>query len=83
MTELVKKFDCKNRDHVEWLKYFTNSMARATSGHKTDVDIVKAMDSNPLSVSVEVPAMPYIHFQLAMKYTTAVLNGEAWVPTNA
>lgn len=82
MTELVKKFDCKNHEHVEWLKYFTNAMAKATSGHASDVDIVKAMEMNPLRVEVEVPAMPYIHFQLAMKYTTAVLNGDAWIPTN-
>jgi hypothetical protein len=81
MTDLVKKFDCKNKEHVEWLKHFTNSMARATSGDKVDVDIVKVMEMNPLNVTVEIPAMPYIHFQVAMKYTTAVLNGDAWIPT--
>lgn len=80
MTELVKKFDCKNQQHVEWLKYFTNAMAKATSGEKADVDIVKTMNENPLGVKVEIPSMPYIHFQLAMKYTTAVLNGHAWIP---
>ena len=80
MTELVKKFDCKNQEHVEWLKYFTNSMAKATSGHKANVDIVQAMEKNPLGVAVEIPAMPYIHFQLAMKYTTAVLNASAYIP---
>jgi len=82
MTELVKKFDCKNTEQVEWLKYFTNAMAKATSGHNADVDIVEAMKKNPLGVDVEIPALPYIHFQLAMKYTTAVLNGDAWIPDN-
>ena len=52
MTDLVKKFDCKNKEHVEWLKHFTNSMARATSGDKVDVDIVKVMEMNPLNVTV-------------------------------
>jgi len=40
------------------------------------------MKKNPLGVDVEIPALPYIHFQLAMKYTTAVLNGDAWIPDN-
>ncbi|AUT19151.1 hypothetical protein DSLPV1_180 [Dishui lake phycodnavirus 1] len=80
MTDLVKKFDCKNKEHVEWLKRFTSDMAMATSGGRADADIVKTMNENPLGVSVEIPSIAYIHFQLAMKYTTAVLNRDAWIP---
>jgi len=80
MTDLVKKFDCKDHAHVEWLKRFTGAMAKATSGDKADTDIVKIMDENPLGVKVEIPSIAYIHFQVAMKYTTAVLNGQAWIP---
>jgi len=82
MTDLVKNFDCKHKSHVEWLKRFTTSMAKATSGDKTDTDIVGVMNENPLGVKVEIPSIAYIHFQVAMKYTTAVLNGEAYIPTN-
>ena len=80
MTELVKKFDCKDKSHVEWLKKFTGAMAKATSGEKADMDTGGGMNENPLDVKGEIPSIAYIHFQVAMKYTTAVLNGDAYIP---
>lgn len=82
MTDFVKNFDCKNEAHVMWLKEVGQAMAKATSGEK--VDIEKIVNENPLENSPKMTNMmdwAYVHFQLAMKYTNAVLSLEAFVPT--
>lgn len=82
MTDFVKNFDCKNEEHVLWLKHVGEVMTKVTMGEK--VDLVSAVNTNPLANSPKMsnPAdWAYIHFQLAMKYSTAVLSGNAFVPT--
>ena len=79
----VKGFDCKNEEHVMWLKHVGEVMVKSISGKK--VDLVSAVNDNPLTnkPKMTIPTdWAYIHFQLAMKYTNAVLNSEAFVPTN-
>lgn len=81
MTEFVKNFDCKNEDHVMWLKNVGEVMTKVTMGEK--VDLVSAVNMNPLTGAPKMsnPAdWAYIHFQLAMKYSTAVLSGNAFIP---
>ena len=81
MADFVKQFDCKNIKHVIWLKELGSSMARSIGGGKAD--IVKLIKENPLpgKPSMDnVMDFAYVHFQLCMKYTNAVLNGEAYVP---
>jgi hypothetical protein len=79
----VKNFDCKNEKHVMWLKDAGQGMVKVTAGER--YDIAKVVNNNPLPGS---PRMgnpmdwAYIHFQLAMKYANAVLNGDAFVPVN-
>lgn len=82
MTDFVKNFDCKNEEHVLWLKLVGEVMTKATMGEK--VDLVSTVNTNPLinSPKMSNPAdWAYIHFQLAMKYSTAVLSGNAFIPT--
>lgn len=77
----VKGFDCNNEEHVMWLKEVGQGMAKLTSGEKYDV--IKDVNKNPLpgKPKMDNPMdWAYIHFQLAMKYTNAVLNGEAFIP---
>ena len=83
MAEFVKNFDCKNEDHVMWLKDVGQIMSKSMSGER--VDIMSAVNLNPLKNSPKMknPAdWAYVHFQLAMKYTTAVLSCDAFVPSN-
>lgn len=81
MATFVNAFDCKNETHVMWLKQIGADMAKAVNGEK--VDVINTIQTNPLS---GVPKMSnpadfaYIHFQLCMKYTNAVLNNDAFVP---
>jgi len=82
MTDFVKKFDCTNESHVMWLKDVGQAMAKATSGQK--VHIEQVVNNNPLEGHPKMSNMmdwAYVHFQLAMKYTNAVLSCEAFVPT--
>ena len=82
MSEFVKNFDCKDEKHVMWLKEVGEIMAKVTMGGKAD--IIGSVNNNPLknTPTMTSPAdWAYIHFQLAMKYTNAVLNCDAFVPT--
>jgi hypothetical protein len=81
MVNFVKEFDCKDEKHVMWLKKVGSAMAKTTTGEK--VDIIGIVNDNPIRGN---PTMnnpmdwAYIHFQLAMKYTNAVLNQDAFIP---
>jgi hypothetical protein len=82
MTAFVKGFDCKNEDHAMWLKKIGGVMAKSIGGDR--INILSAVNDNPLhgKPTIENPIdFAYIHFQLCMKYTNAVLNGEAFVPS--
>ncbi len=81
MANFVKEFDSKNEYHVMWLKEIGHAMAKTSGGKK--VDIIGIVNENPLPgkpTMSNVMDWAYIHFQLAMKYANAVLNGEAFVP---
>ena len=64
-----------------WLKKIGSAMAKTTTGEK--VDVIGIVNDNPIEGN---PTMnnpmdwAYIHFQLAMKYTNAVLNEDAFIP---
>ena len=81
MASFVRTFDCKNQEHVLWLKKLGETTAQSLSGGKTD--LIKVIADNPLP---DKPSMDnvmefaYIHFQLCMKYTNAVLSGDAFIP---
>lgn len=82
MTDFVKNFDCKNKEHVLWLRDVGQAMAKATSGER--VDIEKIVNDNPMDGNTTMKNMmdwAYIHFQLAMKYSNAVLSCDAYLPT--
>ena len=82
MVNFVKGFECKNESHVMWLKKVGGAMARAT-GDGDKVDVIGIVNDNPIEGKPKMDNpmdWAYIHFQLAMKYTNAVLNGEAFVP---
>lgn len=81
MSEFVKNFDCKDEEHVMWLKEVGEIMAKVTMGGKAD--IIGSVNNNPLknTPTMTSPAdWAYIHFQLAMKYANSVLSGDAFIP---
>jgi hypothetical protein len=82
MAQFIRSFDCNNKDHVMWLKAAGQIMSRTLNGEM--IDILAIVNNNPLpgKPSMENPAdWASIHFQLAMKYTMAVLSCDAFVPT--
>ena len=81
MAEFVKNFDCKNEAHVMWLKDIGKAMAKVSTGEK--LDIAKIANNNPLPGTPKMKNpmdMAEIHFMLSMKYATAILNCDAFVP---
>ena len=77
--EFVKKFNPKDKAHVLWLKDVCTAMAKATSGDK--IDVFTVVNANPMHCTLSSPlSFAEVHFQLAMKYSAAVLNEDAWVP---
>jgi hypothetical protein len=77
--QFIHRFDPKDKEHVLWLKDVCAGMAKATGGDR--VDIIALANSNPFNCALSSPLdFAQAHFQLAMKYTSAVLSEEAWVP---
>lgn len=82
MSHFVLRFDCNDEKHVMWLKDVGEGMAKVIGGEK--FDILTLVNDNPLpgKPSMDNPMdWAYIHFQLCMKYTNAVLHCDAFVPT--
>ena len=77
--QFIHRFDPKDKEHVLWLKDVCTAMAKATGGDH--VDIITVANSNPFNCALSSPLdFAQAHFQLAMKYTSAVLSEDAWVP---
>ena len=75
----VKSFNPKEKSHVLWLKDVCTAMAKVSDGDM--VDIVTVANSNPFDLKLSSPLeLAEMHFQVAMKYTAAVLSEDAWVP---
>lgn len=75
----VKAFDPKEKSHVLWLKDLCIAMAKVSDGDK--IDIVAVANSNPFGATLTSPLeLAESHFQVAMKYTAAVLSEDAWIP---
>ena len=80
MAHFVKSFDCKNEEHVLWLKNIGNVTGKSMNGAK--LDLIGEVHNNPLPGSPTIENQTdwaYVHFQLCMKYANAVLNGDAFV----
>jgi hypothetical protein len=66
-----------------WLKRIGGVMTKSVNGER--IDLIAAVNNNPLPgrPTIENPVdFAYVHFQLCMKYANAVLNGDAFVPSN-
>lgn len=47
------------------------------------MNLLNIMNRNPMGVSMtekDIMDIVFVQFSLAMKYTKAILDGEAWVP---
>lgn len=79
MSDFVKEFNPREESHVMWLKAIGEAMAKATNGKRVNLDAV--VNDNPMGCTMTTMLdFAYVHFQLAMKYTAAVLNRDAFVP---
>jgi len=79
-NQFVEKFNPRTQSHVEWLKAMGEQMESLDP--KTQMNLSKSVNQNPMKARMNNPLdWVYIHFSLAMKYTKAVLSGEAWVPS--
>lgn len=78
-NQFVTKFNPRDQEHVEWLKEMGAQM-EALDPMK-QMNLSKLVNQNPMKARMNNPLdWVYIHFSLAMKYTNAVLAGEAWAP---
>lgn len=79
MSAFVKAFDPRDKSHVLWLKDVCVAMSKVADGDV--MDIVAVVNSNPFGCALGSPLeLAEVHFQVAMKYTAAVLSEDAWVP---
>ena len=77
MDKIIKNFDCKNKEHVLWLKTLHEGAMNMSDGKS----LWKAIEKNPFGYKMDNNMeIPEIHMTLATLYTGAVLTKQAWVP---
>lgn len=82
MTSLVTGFDPMDKEHVLWLQKVDIGMATITDNERVNIDGV--INDNPITKSsVKMVDWAFIHFQLALKYSQAVLRGKAFIPVTS
>ena len=77
VREFATKFQPQQESHVLWMKRVMTTL------NKAEVSVVPVLKSNPMNVPFsekDAFDIVFIQFSLAMKYTKAILDGEAWVP---
>jgi hypothetical protein len=82
VSSFIKAFEPAKKDHVVWLKKMTD-IAETHGDPKRHQALVTEINSNPMGVKLDHrDALMWveIHFGVAMKYTQAVLKGEAVIP---
>ena len=79
MASIVTKFDPSKEEHILWLQKVDTAMVGITEQKKIHLD--KIVNDNPIVTSkVDMVEWAFTHFQIAMKYTQAVLRGTAFIP---
>ena len=80
MASIVTKFDPSKEAHVLWLQKVDTAMIGVTDQKK--VDLAAIVNDNPIVTSkIDMIEWAFTHFQLALKYSQAVLRGKAFIPT--
>jgi|TARA_R110000772_G_scaffold88738_2_gene184189 hypothetical protein len=80
MAAVVTKFDPTEEKHVLWLQKVDTAMVGITEQKKIHLD--KIVNDNPIVTGkIDMVEWAFIHFQLALKYSQAVLRGKAFIPT--
>jgi hypothetical protein len=76
----ASKFDPTNKDHVLWLQKVDDAMVEIMTNNKK-MDMVQVVNDNPFKAKIKNPLeWADAHFQLALKYSQAVLRGTAFIP---
>ena len=76
----VSKFDPTNKVHVLWLQKIDDAMVDVMTDKKK-IDIVQLVNDNPFKAKIKNPLdWADAHFQIALKYSQAVLRGSAFIP---
>lgn len=78
MAHIPINFDCKNKNHVLWLKKVSNAMKKDDA-----INITNIINNNPLPGKPSIDS--YINWknaysEICANYTDAVLNFNAYVP---
>ncbi len=77
VQNFVKNFQPQQESHVLWMKQVMAALNEMKTG------VIPVMKANPMKVSFsekDAFDIVFIQFSLAMKYTKAILDGEAWIP---
>jgi exonuclease III len=81
-SDFYKAFKPENERHVKWLKQMF-SVSENMKDPTKHIMLVGEINLNPMKIEIkhgEALEWPNIHFMLSMKYSKAVLNGEAFIP---
>jgi hypothetical protein len=79
--KFTSAFDPSNKEHVLWLKDVGEKIKNVDIGKKK-LDMEELVNKNPFHEKLDnFMDWAYAHFSIAMKYTDAVLNGKAFIPT--
>ncbi len=79
MASAITQFDPSDEKHVLWLQKVDNAMIGVTEQKKIHLD--KIVNDTPFTCGkIDMVEWAFTHFQLALKYSQAVLRGKAFIP---
>lgn len=81
-SDFYKAFRPENERHVKWFKRMFEVADDMKDINKA-ITLVGEINMNPMKIDIkhgEALEWPNIHFMLSMKYSKAVLLGEAFIP---
>ncbi len=79
-NSFVSAFKPTEKTHVLWLRKMNRAMEKIDL--TMSMNLTEMVNENPMGVKMTNGVdWVFVHFSLAMAYTKAVLEGQAWVPS--
>jgi hypothetical protein len=79
-NNFVSAFNPMEKTHVLWLRRMNREMTKMDP--TVNMNLMEMVNSNPMGAKMTNGVdWVFIHFSIAMAYTKAVLEGQAWVPS--
>jgi hypothetical protein len=81
VTSFVSAFNPMEKSHVIWLRSMNRTMTKLDPSVRMNLEEI--VNENPMGKKMtNAVDWVFIHFGISMAYSKAVLENQAWIPSN-